>query len=93
MTKLVIGKDAIDVKAAKRKVLSNLRLLNSRLQGLCRSSPSFSILHTFYSDKVEQQLNILEWLERFDQASLASEGIMINNADNHEERSCMVAEA
>ena len=58
-------KDAIDIKAAKRKVLSNLRLLNSRLQGLCRSSASFDALYTFYSQKVDEQLNILEWSEKF----------------------------
>lgn len=66
MTKLVIGKDTIEVKAAKRKVLSNLRLLNSRLQGLCRSSASFDALHAFYSQKVDEQLSILEWFETFD---------------------------
>ncbi|MGM8227792.1 hypothetical protein ACSV5M_14495 [Cellvibrio sp. ARAG 10.3] len=69
MTKLVIGKDAIEVKAAKKKVLSNLRMLNSRIQGLCRSSASFDILYTFYNAKVEEQLSILAWFDKFDQAS------------------------
>ena len=72
MTKLVIGKDAIEVKAAKRKVLSNLRLLNSRLQGLCRSSASFDVLHAFYSQKVEEQLNILAWFEKFDRVTTSA---------------------
>ena len=78
MTKLVIGKDAIDVKAVKRKVLSNLRLLNSRLQGLCRSSTSFDMLHAFYSQKVEEQLAILEWFEKFDSANTSANPTMQN---------------
>ena len=75
MTKLVIGKDAIDVKAAKRKVLSNLRLLNNRLQGLCRRSASYDALHAFYSEKIEAQLNILEWFEKFDRATTSVESM------------------
>ena len=72
MTKLIIGKDAIEVKAAKRKVLSNLRLLNSRLQGLCRSSASVDALYTFYGQKVEEQLAILEWFEKFDRVTTSA---------------------
>ena len=72
MTKLVIGKDAIDVKAAKKKVLTNLGMLNSRLQGLCRSSVSFDALHVFYSQKVDEQLAILGWFENFDRATTSA---------------------
>lgn len=70
MTKLVIGKEAIEVKAAMRKVLSNLRLLNSRLQGLRQSSASHDALHAFYSQKVDEQPSVLEWFEKFDDATL-----------------------
>jgi|SRR5690606_5813779 len=85
MTKLVIGKDAIDVKAAKRKVLSNLRLLNSRLQGLCRSSASFDVLHAFYSQKVDEQLAILKWFEKFDHAAPFADPLMRNSVGRRKE--------
>jgi hypothetical protein len=81
VTKLVIGKESIEVKAAKKKVLSNLRLLNSRLQGLCRSSASFDALHEFYSQKVDEQLSILEWFEKFDRATTSADPVMRNSRD------------
>ena len=92
MTKLVIGKDAIEVKAAKRKVLSNLRLLNSRLQGLCRSSASFDVLHAFYSQKVEEQLAILNWFEKFDQTYTSAESIIPRSAGKRREPMGVLAE-
>lgn len=81
MTKLVIGKDAIEVKAAKRKVLSNLRMLNSRIQGLCRSSASFDTLYAFYNAKVEEQLSILAWFDKFDQPAPFSDSSTLTTAD------------
>ncbi|ARU29447.1 hypothetical protein CBR65_19500 [Cellvibrio sp. PSBB006] len=81
MTKLIIGKDAIEVKAAKRKVLSNLRMLNSRIQGLCRSSASFDTLYAFYNAKVEEQLSILAWFEKFDQPAPPGELSTLTAAD------------
>lgn len=74
MTKLVIGKDAIEVKAAKRKVLSNLRMLNSRIQGLCRSSASFDTLYAFYNAKVEEQLSIRAYYRRREGAGATRRG-------------------
>ena len=87
MTKLVIGKDAIEVKAAKRKVLSNLRMLNSRIQGLCRSSASFDTLYAFYNAKVEEQLSILAWFEKLDQAAPSSDVSTLTAADRRLESS------
>ena len=92
MTKLVIGKDAIEVKAAKRKVLSNLRLLNSRLQGLCRSSASFDALHAFYSQKVDEQLSILEWFEKFDRTNTSAGPIIPSSAGRRKEPMGVLAE-
>lgn len=76
-----MGKDAIEVKAARKKVLANLRMLNSRLQELCRSSASYDALHAFYSEKVEEQLNILEWFEKYDRATSSGDLLMSNTAD------------
>ena len=93
MTKLVIGKEAIEVKAAKRKVLSNLRLLNGRLQGLCRSSASFDALRAFYSEKIEEQLAILEWFEKFDRTNTSADPIIPSSAGKCKVPMGMLAEA
>lgn len=93
MTKLVIGKESIEVKAAKKKVLSNLRLLNSRLQGLCRNSASFDMLHAFYSQKVEEQLIILEWFEKFDHAAPSADPMVPYAEGRHKEYAGVLAEA
>lgn len=92
MTKLVIGKESIEVKAAKKKVLSNLRLLNSRLQGLCRSSASFDALHEFYSQKVDEQLSILEWFEKFDRTTTSVEPKMQNSGSRCKEPTGLLVE-
>lgn len=93
MTKLMIGKEAIEVKAAKRKVLSNLRLLNGRLQGLCRSSASFDALHAFYRQKVDEQLNILEWFEMFDRTTTSDYLLISNTVGERKQSACELAEA
>lgn len=93
MTKLIIGKDAIEVKAAKRKVLANLRLLNNRLQGLCRSSASFDALHAFYNQKVDEQLAILEWFEMFDRTTTSGDLLISNTVGRRNESACELAEA
>ena len=93
MTKLIIGKDAIEVKAAKRKVLANLRLLNNRLQGLCRSSASFDALHEFYNQKVDEQLAILEWFGKFDRTTTSGDLLISNTVGRRNESACELAEA
>ena len=78
----------MEVKAAKRKVFSNLRMLNSRIQGLCPSSASFDTLYAFYNAKVEEQLSILAWFEKFDQPAPFSNLSTVNIVDRHPEFSC-----
>ena len=92
MTKLVMGKDAIEVKAARKKVLANLRMLNSRLQELCRSSASYDALHAFYNKKVEEQLNILEWFEKFDRATSSIAPKISNTGAKHTKSPCLLVE-
>lgn len=69
MTVLVIGTESIKVKTAKKRVLSNLQMLQGRIQGLCRESTSYKALVEFYNEKVEQQKGLLEWLEQYDNGS------------------------
>lgn len=92
MTKLVMGKDAIEVKAARKKVLANLRMLNSRLQELCRSSASYDALHAFYNKKVEEQLNIFEWFEKFDRSTSSIAPKISSTGDRHTMSVCLFAE-
>ena len=66
MTVLVIGKECIKVRTAKRRVISNLQMLQGRIQGLYRESTSYNVLVEFYNEKVEQQKGLLEWLEQYD---------------------------
>lgn len=89
----MIGKEAIEIKAAKRKVLSNLRLLNSRLQGLCQSSASFDALHAFYSQKVDEQLAILEWFEKFDRTTTSGDLLISDTVGRLNESVRELAEA
>ena len=66
MTVLVIGTECIKVNAAKKRVISNLQMLQGRIQGLCRESTSYKVLVEFYNEKMEQQKGLLEWLEQYD---------------------------
>lgn len=69
MTKLVIGTESLEIKAAKNRVLSNLKMLNDRLHGLHQNSFIYSRLHVFYTKKIDEQSGILEWLNQYDQES------------------------
>lgn len=74
MTKLVLGMESIEIKAAKKRVMSNLQMLNERIHGLCKESASYSALNAFYHKKIEQQRGLLEWLSNYDGESLLSDG-------------------
>ncbi len=65
MTALVIGKESIEIKWAKRKVAFNLKTLCGRLDALDCNSSTHARMHAFYSKKIEKQTVLLEWLNRF----------------------------
>lgn len=69
MTKLVIGTESLEIKAAKNRVLLNLKMLNDQLHGLHQNSSIYSRLHAFYSKKIDEQSGILEWLNQYDRES------------------------
>jgi hypothetical protein len=69
MTKLMIGTESLEIKAAKNRVLANLKMLNERIQDL-HQNPSISArIYAFYAKKIEEQTGILEWLNQHDQDS------------------------
>lgn len=72
MTNLIIGTEIVEIKAAKKKVTSNLKMLNKRIKCLDQSSTMYSHMHAFYSRKIEEQTTILKWLHPFDEQSIAS---------------------
>lgn len=69
MTKLVIGTESLEIKAAKNRVLLNLKMLNDQLHGLHQNSSIYSRLHASYTKKIDEQLGILEWLNQYDRES------------------------
>lgn len=69
MTKLVIGMESVEIKVAKKRVLSNLKMLNDRLLGLDQNSSIYSQMHAFYTQKMDEQADILDWLNQYDEES------------------------
>ena len=74
-------------------MLSNLRLLNNQLQGLCRDPTSFDALHVFYSEKIKAQLIMLEWFEKFDRTATSADPIMPNSVDRGKKPTDLLAKA
>lgn len=71
MTKLAIGTEYIELRAAKRKVRSNLSYLNRRIQRLHKSPSVYLRMLEHYSRKVDEQKALLTWLEQHDQVAVA----------------------
>lgn len=69
VTKLVIGTESLEIKAAKNRVLSNLKMLNERVQSLHQNPSICTRIYAFYTKKIEEQTGIFEWLNQYDQES------------------------
>lgn len=75
MTKLVIGMESVEIKVAKKQVLLNLKMLNDRLLGLDQDSSIYSRMRAVYTQKIDEQAGILDWLNQYDRESSSAKVI------------------
>lgn len=77
MTKLVIGMEHIEIRAAKQKVSFNLKWLNTRIQSLPLDSAIYDRAYQFYVKKIEEQKGIMEWLNQYDELLLDKKDLAV----------------